>query len=345
MLKQLLLVAAPVLLLTAACGKKEAKSPVTNQTPQGPTLVEGIVLQPSQIQNKIEVTGNLLPFEEVTLRPEASGRIVQLNFKEGEQVAKGKLLFKINDADLRAQLLKANVSLDLAKQDEQRKKELLGLKALPQEDYDRALTEVKRAEADVELLKAQIEKTEIRAPFAGVIGLRNISEGSFVSPGMDLVALIQADPIKLEFSVPEKYSKVISMQSSVSFTIDGLRDTFNARIYAIDPQIDTGNRTFKVRGTCPNPRGILKKGSFAYVSVRLENIPQAIMVPASAVVPEIRGQKLLTIKEGIVTSQLVQTGVRTEDQVQIIEGVRQGDTVITSGLLQLKEGMAVTLKQ
>ena len=333
-------------ILIMACGSKDSSgnAPKTNG-PAGPTTVQGEIIYTQETQNQISLNGNLLPNEEVQLQPEISGRVTNIYFNEGQFVQAGKLLVKLNDADLQAQKKKAEVALELAQQDESRKKQLLAIKAIAVEEYDQAVTLLKSAQADIELLQAQIEKTEIKAPFSGIIGIRQISAGTFVNAGQVIAELQQINPMKLDFAVPEKYVAVLKVNSKVNFTVEGIRNEFTANIYAIDPSIDLSSRSFRVRATTANPNNLLKRGAFANISLTLEQLKDAVMIPASAVIPEIRGQKVLLIKEGKVTSQLIELGMRTDSHVHVLEGLSPGDTLITAGLLQLREGTPVVLKQ
>jgi membrane fusion protein (multidrug efflux system) len=333
-------------ILILGCGSKDNSQNTAKPNGQpGPTTVQGEIIATQDIANQITLNGNLLPNEEVQLQPEISGRVTQIYFNEGQFVPAGKLLVKLNDADLQAQKKKAEVALELAQQDESRKKQLLAIKAIAVEEYDQAATLLKSAKADIELLQAQIDKTEIKAPFSGIIGLRQISAGTFVNAGQVIAELQQINPMKLDFAVPEKYVAVLKVNSKVNFTVEGIRNEFSANIYAIDPSIDLSSRSFRVRATTLNPNNVLKRGAFANIALTLEQLQDAVMVPASAIIPEIRGQKVLLIKEGKVTSQLVEVGMRTDRQVHVIEGLTPGDTLITAGLLQLREGTPVVLKQ
>lgn len=334
-----------ILLVSFVSCKKKADNTSVKNGPQAPLSVEGIVAKMEILENNISITGNILPYEEVVLLPEIQGRIIRINFEEGRTVQKGQLLVKLNDAELQAGMSKAKVNLELAKVDNKRKSELLQIKAIPQDEYDISETEVLRVQADIALLEAQIEKTEIRAPFAGIIGLRQVSLGSFVQPGQAIATLSQTQPMKIEFSVPEKYSSIVKPNSTLQFTVEGLRDTFNAKMYAVDSEIDVNSRTFKIRATAANPAGKLKKGAFANVNFLIDRIEKAVMVPTQALIPEIRGQKVIVLKGGKATFQMVETGVRTANRVQIISGINEGDTIVTSGLLQLREGMDAVLKE
>ncbi|MFN3405966.1 MAG: efflux RND transporter periplasmic adaptor subunit [Cytophagaceae bacterium] len=307
--------------------------------------VIAVVATPELLENKINITGTVLPNEEVQLRSEATGRITSINFTEDSPVTKGQLLVKINDRDLKAQLSKIKVQEKLASDDEYRKRKLLEINGISQEEYDRAANLVKTLQADVELLEAQIAKTEIRAPFNGVVGLRFLSEGGYVSPN-DLVASIQElNPVKIEFNVPERYADLVRKGSAIKFSVAGSDKLYSGTVYAASTSIDLNTRTLTVRAKAPNPDRSLTPGSFVKISFTLQLIKDALLLPSEAVVPELGGQKIFVISADTVRSVKVQTGIRTEDAVQIISGISANDTVPITGLLQLKDGAKVRIKE
>ncbi len=328
-------------LLFANCGNKEQKTDLkTSKKPI--TGVTYYVVQPQQLANSIFATGTLLPNEQVELRSEASGRIIGLYFEEGNPVSKGQLLVKINDADYQAQLKKAKVALQFANEVEQRQKKLLAIEAISQEDYDSAVNDLNKAEADVELLKALIDKTEVKAPFAGLVGLRQISNGEFVNSSTLIANLQQIDPLKIEFSVPEKYASELKKGESVSFTVEGDNKQHVAQIFAIDNSINQNTRSITVRGKTNNSDYKLKAGAFAKVKLDLAKEENALMIPADVIVPDLSGQKVFVMVNGIATSHRVETGIRNENSIQIISGIAPGDTIITSGLLIMKDSLQVS---
>jgi len=277
----------------------------------------------------------------VELRSEVPGRITAINFDEGSRVEKGALLMKIDDRELQAQLKKLQVDEKQARDDLYRKEKLLELKAVSQEECDRAFNTLGITLAQIELIRSQISKTETYAPFSGQIGLRQVSPGGFVSSSTLVARLQQTDPVKIDFAIPEKYRAKVRKGSKISFTIEGIDSLFSGHVYAIEPKIDPSTRNISLRALCPNPGGILIPGSFARVSVVLDDIPDALAIPSEAVIPVMNGEKVFVCRGGRAKSQAIRTGIRTERQVQVIEGLNAGDTLIVTGLMQLREDMPV----
>ncbi len=320
---------------------KNLPSPATPKNPAIP--VSGIVVQTEHLNNNVFATGTVLANEEVELRPEASGKIIQINFKEGTPVSKGDLLIKINDSDLLAQLKKLQLQIKLASEQEEREKKLLAINGVSQEEYDIALNQLNSLKADEEYTHAQIAKTELRAPFTGIIGLKNVSEGSYVSPAQTIAWLQQIDPVKIDFSVPEKYGTIVHKGDKISFTSSNSRDTMSGEVYAIQPRIDIATRTLEIRALSPNKQGKIIPGSFVKVNLVLKQFDDAIMVPTQAVVPVLKGKNIFVYRNGKAESQAIETGIRTDTEIQILSGIHSGDTIIITGLMQLRGGMAVSL--
>jgi len=307
-----------------------------------PVEVRAVIAEPKPVENKIFSTGSILANEEVEIRAEVPGRVTRINFQEGSAVKKGDLLVKINDNELLAELKKLELDEKLASDDVFRKEKLIELKAVSQEELDIARGQLGTIQAQIELVKARLEKTEIFAPFAGRIGLRYISPGGYISSAMLIARLLQTDPVKIEFTVPEKYIGSVSQGMEVAFTIAGSDSVFSGQVYAIEPRIDPSTRSFTVRARCQNPGGVLVPGAFAKVTAILERIPDAIVLPSDALIPDIKGEKAYLCRNGKATAVYVTTGIRTETDVQITSGINPLDTVITSGLLQIREQMSVT---
>lgn len=327
-------------LLLAACGGK-AKDGGPAGGPVGPMAVQIHVLSPAPLSNRFSASGTLLANESVEIISEVNGRITDIGFREGGHVAAGQVLVRINDDDLQAQLHKAQAELQLAQMTEERQQQLLQAKGISQETFDatRAQRIGKQAEADN--LRALIAKYTIRAPFSGTIGLRNVSAGGFVGNNTPIATLTQADPIKLDFAVPERYARQLRPGSKVGFAMEGDTTRYTAEVYAEEASVDLATRSIKVRARASNPAGRLVPGSFAKVDVQLETIPGALTIPAEALVPDIQGEKVMVMKDGKAQSVRVQTGIRTETTVQLLSNVQPGDTVITSALLAVRDGMAV----
>lgn len=304
-------------------------------------LVDVFIVKPDTIEDKIFTTGTLRANEEVQLSSESSGLIEEIYLKEGREVNRGDLLVKINDSELKAQLRRAEFRLNLAEDREARQKQLLEKGGISQEEYDATLNEVNVLRAEVALINAQIDKTEIRAPFSGMLGLKYVSAGSYINPTSRIAALQDIDPIKIDFSVPERYASQIEVGNQVIFSVQGIEGKQTATVYAKEPRIDSETRTLQVRAQSANPDGKLLPGAFADLELTLNTIEDALMVPTIALVPELQGQKVYLLKKGVVVPQSVQTGIRNESHIQITEGVSEGDTVLTTGLLQVRPQMKV----
>ena len=301
--------------------------------------VNAIVARPRDLDNAILASGTLLASEAVDLHAQGSGLITGLYINEGSRVAKGALLIKLFDEDLQAQLKKLQAQRESAERTEQRLKQLLAVNGIGQQDYDNALTQFKAVLADIDNVKAQIEKTEIRAPFGGIIGLRSVSPGAYITPASPIASLQQIDPLKIDFSVPEKYAAGIGRDDPVLFTVAGFSETFTARVFAIEPHIDEDTRTIKVRALVHNAGAKLMPGAFANMQITLKKIDSAIMVPTQCVIPDIRSKKVVVARGGKAEFRTVQTGVRGESLIQITDGIKAGDTVVTSALLFVKPKM------
>ena len=308
-------------------------------------IVKVITMEPASLTQTLQVTGSVLANEEVSLMSEISGRITALNFREGANVSKGALLVKINDADLRATFKKLRVQEALALKDERRSKTLLDQDLLSNEEYDAALNKLESLRADLEKLQSDLAKTEIRAPFSGTVGLRSVSNGSTVTPATLIARVQQMDPVKVEFTIPERHAGSVRVGSPITFNVAGLDREFTGRVYAMEPKIDAATRTLRLRALAANPGRVLVPGAFAKVRLELSRVENAISIPTSSIVPHIDGQKVFVLKGGKAISQNIMTGVRSDTSVQVLDGLQAGDTVITSGLLQLREGAMVQVSQ
>lgn len=303
----------------------------------------GYIIVPTHMSELINSTGTLRPDEEVDLSFETSGKIVKINFTEGTRVKKGDLLAKINDLPLQAQLEKLQVQLKMSEAKEFREKSLLDRDAISQESYDQIQTDVQSIKADINLIKARISETELRAPFDGIIGLRYLSEGSYATSSTKIAKLIKTSPLKIEFSIPEKYASEIKIGYPITFSIDGSNTIFNASVYAIDPKIDIDMRTIVLRALYPNKGEELKSGRYAGITLELSRIDNAVSIPTEALIPEMDGEKVYIYKKGKAQSVKVSTGLRTEANIQITDGLKFGDTLLTSGIMQLRQNLPIVL--
>ena len=326
-------------------GSSSAADPAEISIPRKNSVlnVNGLVVRPQTLTDGITSVGSLLPDEEVDLSFETSGKIVSINFQEGSTVRKGELLAKVNDKPLLAQLSRYEAQLKLAEDRVYRQSALLEKDAVSQEAYEQARTELAMLYADIDIVKSNIALTELRAPFDGVIGLRNVSEGAYASPNVVVAKLAKIQPLKIDLFVPERYANQIKPGTKLSFTVDGQQATFQGAVYATESKIDLATHTFAVRAHYSNAQGRLLPGRFVTVQIRLHDIPDAIAVPTEAIVPEMGVDKVYLCKGGRAHAVEVTTGLRTDAEIQILEGLSVGDTLITSGTLQLREGLPVKL--
>ena len=305
--------------------------------------VNGVVISPKDLTEDIRMVGNLLPDEEVDLTFETSGKIVEINFKEGTMVRKGDLLAKVNDKPLQAQLSRYEAQLKLAQDRVYRQSTLLEKDAVSQEAFEQARTELATLNADIDIVKQNIALTELRAPFDGIIGLRNVSEGAYASPSVVVAKLTKVSPLKIDMFVPERYADQVKPGTPLTFTVEGINEEFKASVYAKESEVDMETRTLAVRATYPNTNGQLMPGRFITAKIRMSDIPPAIAIPTEAIVPEMGVDKVYLYRGGKAHAVTVKTGLRTDAQIHIIEGIELGDTIITSGTLQLREGLPVEL--
>ena len=313
--------------------KKENKPRVIPALP-----VEGYVVQPSVLNSSIDVAGTLLPFEETEIHPEVEGKIVMLSIKEGSIVRRGTLLARLFDGDLTAQLHKLNVQLEIAKKTRERQTDLLKIGGISQQDYDLSVLSVSTIQADMQVLNASINKTIIRAPFDGKVGFKNISIGAYVTPATVVTSIRQISKLKLEFSVPEKYTPKIAIGNVINFTTEASEKKYSAKIVATESGITEDNRSLKVHAIVENVDKNITAGSFAKVNFDMGSNDNAIMIPTQAIIPEARDKKVIISKGGVAQFNVVKTGERDSARIEILSGLNIGDTVITTGLLNLKAG-------
>ena len=321
----------------------EADKIMTRQSPAKKILnVNAAIVRPQVLVEEIPIIGSLLPNEEVNLSFETSGKITDINFEEGTHVTKGQLLAKVNDRPLQAQLQRLVAQLKLAEDRVFRQDALLKRDAVSKEAYEQVKTELATLNADIELVRAQIEQTELRAPFDGIIGLRQVSVGTYASPSTIVAKLTKITPLKLEFSVPESYAKDVRVGTSLNFNLTGSLNKYEAQVYARESSLDPETRSLTIRALYPNPSGIMP-GRYASITLRKQEFENALAIPSEAIVPEMGKDKVFLYKNGKAEPVDIVTGIRTEALVQAVAGLEEGDTVIISGTQQLRTGMAVTI--
>lgn len=318
----------------------KSKNPSMQQGKQTNAVsnIEGFVVRPSTIDQTISISGTLKPLEETILMPEVSGRVVKINLDEGKFVNHGTLLVKLFDEDLQAQLHKSQAQLEIAEQTRQRQSELVKVNGISQTDYDQSLLQVNSIKADIEVLKVLIRKTEVVAPYDGVIGLRSISLGAEVTPATSLATIRSEKQLKLDFSVPEKYSSQIRSGTKVQFTIQSDTRKFDAVVMATEQGIDATTRNLKVRALVNVDTPSLLPGTFATVEVKLDENKDALMVPTQAIIPRERDKQMILAKSGKARFITITTSVRLDSMVEVIKGLHPGDTVVTTGILFIRPG-------
>jgi membrane fusion protein, multidrug efflux system len=300
--------------------------------------VDAYVVAPTSLINEISVSGSLLGFEEVTLKNEIAGRVIKINLPEGQFVKQGTLLVKLFDDDIQANLKKLQSQWSIQEQLCKRQAELLKVNGISQNDYDQSLLQLNSIKADIEVQKVLLRKTEIFAPFDGVIGLRNISVGAVIESSTNLATIRRMEKLKLDFSVPEKYSPEIKQGMKVQFTLYDEANSYEATVIATEHGIDENTRSLKVRAVVTSPSENLIPGAFANVLLSFGENKNAIMIPTEAIIPQEKEKSVIIAKKGKAHFVYVKTGVRQASKVEIIEGIQQGDTVITNGIQFLKEG-------
>ena len=306
-----------------------------------PIPVNGVKVEPVLFAEKIAANGTLRGEESVELQTEVNGKIVALNFSEGTPVKAGDVLVKIDDSTLVASLRRAEARRELARFREQRLAKLVDEGGVSKFDYDAARSELAVQEAECALIQADIRKTEIRAPFDGVVGLRFVSLGAYVNPTIRIATLQKVSNLKVDFSVPERYATRIKPGAPVSFKVAGSSRVFTGEVYAVEPRIDVGTRTLLLRAKCDNPDLALIPGIYADIEFSVSQAENALLVPAIAVISGLDERFVFVAKDGKAQRVLVTTGPRTSTQVQIIKGLNPGDVVLTTGVQQLRQGLAV----
>ncbi len=308
-------------------------------------LVEAQVIKESKLDNKLIVTGSVLPNESLELKSESSGKITSILFQEGKPVLKGSLLLEINNDDIEAQLQKQKHNQKLNQDNEFRQRKLLEKDAISQEEYDNALNRLNTTVADIKILEAQLEKTRIKAPFDGVIGLRYVSLGAYISPSTIVATLYNISPAKIEFAVPARYSAQVKPGEKIFCRVENNLTIYEGVVYAVEPRIDPETRTLKIRAQADNKSGSLLPGQFVKVELILKSLVNALLVPTEAVIPDQGGKKVFIANAGRAKEVKIETGIRTENSLEVLSGLKAGDTLITTGILQLRQGLDVEIQK
>lgn len=322
-----------------ATGKSAVPAPGRSaRTAGGGSLVaEGFRVTSATVTQIVSTVGTLVPRESVVLVSELPRRLVSINFEEGAEVAKGALLFKLDDSDLQADLEALEVRRKLLADTAQRQRDLLATRTTSQQDYDRAQADHDQIAAEIRRKQVDLAKTEIRAPFSGRIGFRHVSEGAYVSANTPLANLQDTGELKVDFALPERYADEITPATEFTFTVSASAETYSGRVIAIEPQIDPATRSLQVRGLAANKSGRLAAGMFANIEIAINPSNDGIMIPTRAVVPSANGHSVFVFKDGVASERAIRIGMRTADRVQILSGLELGDIVLTSNLLRVRD--------
>jgi len=340
-IRPLVFVAVGMLFSLTSC--KEEPAAATSSASRPSLGVEGYIVTPSSFEEDFIASGNILPNEAISIIPEISGRITGIFFKEGSRVKKGETLVTLYHDDIVAQINKLKAQKKLLDKTLERQQELLRIGGISHQDFETTETQIAAIEADIAAQEAQLRKTKIIAPFDGVMGIRNVSEGAVVTQGVEISTLQQLDPLKMDFMLPEQYHGKVKPSDTVYFTMTGDTNRYAAVVAAVDPGAGTNTRSFRVRALVPNPGHRMVPGSYASVLVPLKSNNNALLIPSRCVIPTTRDKKVALLRNGKATFVVVKLGMRTNDKVEIIQGIGTGDTLITTGLMQIRAEMPVRI--
>ncbi|WP_245825588.1 efflux RND transporter periplasmic adaptor subunit [Sediminibacterium ginsengisoli] len=329
---------AMLVLLACKSKKEQPKQAAGNQ----PVVVDVIIASTSSLSNTLEVNGTVVANEAVELRPEISGRLVQLNLPEGASVKQGTVLAKINDADIAATLEKTKVQLDLAEKTEARLKKLLAVSGINQSDYDVALNQVNSLKADMAVTQALLDKAVVRAPFSGVLGLRMVSPGAYVTSATVLATLQQTDQVKIDFTLPEMYASLIEKGRTVTVQTNENNTLRKARIIATEPQINATTRNLKVRAVLEGKA--IHPGAFVKVRLETGGRSSSILVPTNAIIPDAKAKKVVVVRQGKGVFVDIETGLREAGAAEVVKGLAVGDSVVVTGVLFVRPKSPVKVR-
>ncbi|MDZ4681187.1 MAG: efflux RND transporter periplasmic adaptor subunit [Saprospiraceae bacterium] len=307
--------------------------------------IKAMLIKSGELTDYISVNGSTVANEKVFVSSEVAGKITDIKFSEGMLVKKGAVLVQLDNQELQAQMRELQVRKDLTQKIAERLQGLYAKEGVSLQEYEIARAEADQVKAQISLLGVQIEKRTIRAPFEGLLGLRQVSDGAYLSPGSPIVELVSINPINIEFSIPEKYSRQVARGTRINFRLDGSDEKFSATVVAKEPNIDANTRTLKLKASAPNPQGRILPGAFTNISVNLSKSDKAIMIPTQAIIPELNGKKVYVYKSGKAEAVNIETGVRQDTYIQVTSGLSPGDTLITTGILQVKPGSDVTITE
>lgn len=328
-----------------SCKPKEKISPKDLKKSPPPLNVDAYVVKVTAVSEKLEIPGSVISNNATEIHPEIAGRLTILNIPEGKFVTKGTLIAKIYDGDLKAQLNKLAIQLKVQEETARRYEELLKINGVSQQEYDLIKLQANNIRADMAIVQSNIQRTEVRAPFSGTLGLKMVSPGAYVTPQTVITSIQQKQELKLDFTLPEKYSGMINIGQAVKFTVAGYPKVYSARIAATEPGISESDRSLRVRCIVTNEDKDLLPGAFAKVDISFEPDENAIMIPSQAIIPKARTKQVAVFRNGEVSMENVTTAIRDSSMVQITSGLKPGDTIILTGIMSLKPKAKVTLNK
>ena len=306
--------------------------------------VRTVTVRPQTLTERLSTTGTVRANEDVELVVEIAGKVSGIHFREGSRVQKGQLLLEIDDTQLRAERDRASHRRSLAERSEARQRRLLDEGLTSQEEYDFAQSELNVLRAELELAEARLIKTRIQAPFEGIIGLRDVSVGGYLTPQTRIATLQDVDPVKIDFSVPEKYVGHLSAGATIQFRTKGSEQVRTGTIVAVEPRIDLDTRSLTLRAKSPNPDGTLVPGAFADVEIVVRRIEGALAVPSRAIIPELGGKKVFVVEGDEAQPRPVETGLRTAELVEVTRGLEPNDRVIVTAIQRMRTGLPVEIE-
>ncbi|GAC1421172.1 MAG: efflux RND transporter periplasmic adaptor subunit [Flavisolibacter sp.] len=325
--------------------KKQELQSQADKAPKGPMKVDGYIAQPKSISDQIQLPGSLVAEEKTDIHPEVSGRITAIFIKEGAHVSKGTLLVKLYDRDLQAQKKKYEVQLQINKQISSRHGQLLKIGGISKEDYETTFLTESNTKSELNIVNAAIEKTQIRAPFSGKLGLKLVSPGAYVTPQTVITSIQKTDQLRLDFEVPEIYATRLKLGQQLSFTVAGNSKTYAAMVFATESGIQQNTRSLTIRAKVTGNKEGLIPGGFAKVNLLFNGNPTALMVPTQAVIPQARAKQIILLKNDQANFVTITTGSRDSAMVEVTSGLNKGDTVITTGLMSLKPNMKISIRK
>ncbi len=322
--------------ISSCSGKKDKIQPTDVPKAPPPPVVEAHIVKQVMLGETLELPGNIVAGEETTIQPEISGRLTFLNIPEGKTVGQGTLLATIYDGDLRAQLNKLRKQLEVQQQRVQRYEALLKIDGVSKQEYDLIILETENIRADMRIIETDLQRTQIRAPFTGQVGLKMVSNGAYVSPSTVLTNIKKTKDLRVDFSVPEKYTSRLSVGAIIRFMSEGNDKVYTARVMARESGITEADRNLKLRAMVTDNDGALLPGGFVKIKLDFDPDPNALMVPSQAILPQARTKQVVKVNGGVVSFVDVELGLRDSARIQILSGLQPGDTIVTTGLMRLK---------